>query len=66
MSGGPPDAADSPRPSEPVPDDDSDSPERVESYPHPLIDRYASPEMAAVFSPRRKAETWRDLWIALA
>ena len=49
-----------------MPDDHSDSPERVESYPHPLIDRYASPEMAAVFSPRRKAETWRDLWIALA
>ncbi|MFQ5530544.1 MAG: lyase family protein, partial [Gemmatimonadota bacterium] len=35
-------------------------------YPHPLIDRYASPEMADVFSPRRQALTWRDLWIALA
>ena len=46
-----------------MPDDTHDG---IESYPHPLIDRYASPEMAAVFSPRRKAETWRDLWIALA
>ncbi len=35
-------------------------------YPHPLIDRYASAEMAAVFSPRTQALIWRDLWIALA
>ena len=35
-------------------------------YPHPLIDRYASPEMADVFSPHRQALAWRDLWIALA
>ncbi len=35
-------------------------------YPHPLIDRYASAEMADVFSPLRQARTWRDLWIALA
>ena len=35
-------------------------------YPHPLIDRYASPEMASLFSPRSKALAWRDLWIALA
>ncbi|MFQ5679179.1 MAG: adenylosuccinate lyase [Gemmatimonadota bacterium] len=35
-------------------------------YPHPLIDRYASAEMAAIFSPHRQAATWRDLWIALA
>jgi adenylosuccinate lyase len=35
-------------------------------YPHPLIDRYASAEMADIFSPRRQALTWRDLWIALA
>ncbi len=40
--------------------------DRPESYPHPLIDRYASPEMAALFSPRRQALLWRDLWIALA
>jgi len=35
-------------------------------YPHPLIDRYASEEMSALFSPRRQALVWRDLWIALA
>lgn len=35
-------------------------------YPHPLIDRYASPEMAAIFSPQRQAALWRELWIALA
>ncbi len=35
-------------------------------YPHPLIDRYASEEMAAIFSPRSQALAWRDLWIALA
>lgn len=40
--------------------------ERPESYPHPLLDRYASPEMAEVFSPRYQALLWRDLWIALA
>lgn len=36
------------------------------NYPHPLIERYASAEMADVFSPTRQARTWRDLWIALA
>ncbi len=35
-------------------------------YPHPLIERYASAEMAEVFSPQRQALLWRDLWIALA
>ncbi len=35
-------------------------------YPHPLIERYASPEMAALFSPRAKARSWRELWVALA
>ena len=40
--------------------------DRPESYPHPLIDRYASPEMASLFSPGRQALLWRDLWIALA
>ena len=36
------------------------------SYPHPLIERYASAEMAALFSPAAQARVWRDLWIALA
>ncbi len=35
-------------------------------YAHPLIDRYASAEMADLFSPERQALLWRDLWIALA
>jgi adenylosuccinate lyase len=35
-------------------------------YPHPLIERYASPEMARLFSPRAKARSWRELWVALA
>jgi adenylosuccinate lyase len=37
-----------------------------DGYQHPLVDRYASPEMSRLFSPRRKALMWRDLWIALA
>ncbi|HKK26700.1 MAG TPA: adenylosuccinate lyase [Gemmatimonadota bacterium] len=44
----------------------SRAPGAPEAYPHPLLDRYASPEMAAIFSPRRQALLWRDLWIALA
>ncbi len=35
-------------------------------YAHPLIDRYASDEMAAIFAPTFQARLWRDLWIALA
>ncbi len=35
-------------------------------YAHPLIDRYASAEMAEIFAPTRQALLWRDLWIALA
>ncbi len=35
-------------------------------YQHPLIDRYASPEMARIFSPHTKYSTWRQLWVALA
>lgn len=33
---------------------------------NPLYDRYASREMAAVFSPRHRYATWRRLWVALA
>lgn len=35
-------------------------------YQNPLIERYASAEMAALWSPQRKFQTWRRLWIALA
>ncbi len=35
-------------------------------YLDPLVERYASPEMASLFSPIRKFRTWRRLWIELA
>ncbi len=35
-------------------------------YDNPLVERYASREMAALFSPRRRIETWRLLWTVLA
>ncbi|QUH27313.1 adenylosuccinate lyase [Serpentinicella alkaliphila] len=35
-------------------------------YQNPLIQRYTSKEMAAIFSPDKKFKTWRELWIALA
>jgi len=37
-----------------------------ELYENPLITRYASRQMAAVFSDDHKFKTWRKLWIALA
>ena len=37
-----------------------------ERFDHPLIERYSSREMAALFSPRARHLAWRDLWIALA
>ncbi|QDU70668.1 adenylosuccinate lyase [Mucisphaera calidilacus] len=35
-------------------------------YVSPLASRNASPEMQAIWSPRRKFMTWRQLWIVLA
>jgi adenylosuccinate lyase len=35
-------------------------------YDNPLITRYASPAMTALWSPQRKYATWRRLWLALA
>ncbi len=35
-------------------------------YSDPLIERYASKEMAAIFSADFKFRTWRRLWLALA
>jgi adenylosuccinate lyase len=35
-------------------------------YSNPLVDRYASRDMARMFSPQRKFSTWRRLWVALA
>jgi adenylosuccinate lyase len=39
------------------------SPEANQS---PLYERYASREMAAIFSPERRYGLWREIWIALA
>ena len=36
------------------------------TYSNPLTTRYASEEMAYIFSPQMKFKTWRELWIALA
>jgi adenylosuccinate lyase len=35
-------------------------------YENPLLSRYASDEMIRLWGPRRKFETWRRLWVALA
>ncbi|HVT30674.1 MAG TPA: adenylosuccinate lyase [Lacipirellulaceae bacterium] len=37
-----------------------------DSYENPLITRYASRDMAAVWGDQRKFSTWRKLWVALA
>ncbi|MSS73692.1 MAG: adenylosuccinate lyase [Candidatus Latescibacteria bacterium] len=37
-----------------------------DTYQNPLIRRYASREMSACFSDRKKFTTWRRLWVALA
>lgn len=38
----------------------------ADRYVDPVAARYASPAMQELFSPRRRALVWRDLWIALA
>src|SRR3954465_14815193 len=35
-------------------------------YDNPLVDRYASAEMSALWGPQRKFSTWRRLWVWLA
>lgn len=35
-------------------------------YVSPLTQRYASPEMCALFGARRRVRTWRELWLRLA
>ncbi len=37
-----------------------------EQFEHPLATRYASREMAALWSPQRRYGTWRRVWLALA
>src|SRR5438067_2294343 len=38
----------------------------TELFDNPLVTRYASREMAGLWSPQRKFSTWRRLWVALA
>ncbi|RMF83768.1 MAG: adenylosuccinate lyase [Nitrospinota bacterium] len=40
--------------------------QRYDQYDNPLVSRYASAEMSFNFSPTKKFQTWRRLWIALA
>ncbi|MFQ5957679.1 MAG: lyase family protein, partial [Candidatus Brocadiales bacterium] len=40
--------------------------EKRDTYQNPLVDRYASPEMAQLFSDKTRHIIWRRLWIALA
>ena len=40
--------------------------DRYDVYQDPLAERYASAEMSANFSARKKFGTWRRLWVALA
>ena len=35
-------------------------------YQNPLISRYASDPMAALWSDQKKFRSWRQLWLALA
>jgi len=44
----------------PTPDRD------IDAYVSPLASRFASREMQALWSPRRKFSLWRRLWLALA
>lgn len=37
-----------------------------QTYDNPLVTRYASREMATIWSPQKKHSTWRRLWVALA
>jgi adenylosuccinate lyase len=37
-----------------------------EVWDNPLVGRYASKTMAALWSPQRRHSTWRRLWVALA
>ncbi|HIO66351.1 MAG TPA: adenylosuccinate lyase, partial [Planctomycetes bacterium] len=37
-----------------------------DQYMDPVAQRYASDVMQTLFSPGRRALTWRDIWIALA
>jgi adenylosuccinate lyase len=36
------------------------------TYVNPLVERFATPQMVAIFSPQKKFSTWRRVWLALA
>ena len=38
----------------------------TQQYETPLSSRYASKYMLELFSPQKRIETWRRLWVALA
>ena len=40
--------------------------EAHDRYRNPLVERYASEEMAALFSARNRIRAWRRIWVALA
>ena len=40
--------------------------ERMDHYVSPLVERFATREMAALWGPQKKFSTWRRCWIALA
>ncbi len=44
----------------------SPPPDRHDAYVSPLADRYASPEMLALWSLRTRHRLWRTIWLALA
>jgi adenylosuccinate lyase len=41
-------------------------PQETSIYTSPLVERNASPEMAALFGAQKKFSTWRRLWLELA
>ncbi len=38
----------------------------LDRYESPLVQRYSSPEMVRIWTPRHRFGTWRRLWLALA
>ena len=57
-----------PRPTEPIHVSRHAKPHDAasEQFEHPLVTRYASREMLAIWSPQTRHETWRRIWVALA
>lgn len=45
---------------------DSTQKDTESTYQNPLIERYASREMASLWGPDKRFRTWRSLWVALA